>query len=203
MKGPLMKQKLSGPAVFMYSTMVLTAAISAVCFIIYYTGTYNNSVLLWTGIVSFMILYHFGLRIFMGNVTKRFNVNPLHPWFTQRKFEKTLYKLLKVRKWKDKVLTFDPESFNFKSRTLSQLATTMAKSELDHWINEIISVISIFFTFLWGCFPAFFISAIAAMIFDAQFIVVQRYNRPIVLRLMERRKKRSTAEQTQTEALSI
>ena len=203
MKGPLMKQKLSGPAVFMYSTMVLTAAISAVCFIIYYTGTYNNSVLLWTGIVSFMILYHFGLRIFMGNVTKYFNVNPLHPWFTQRKFEKTLYKLLKVRKWKDKVLTFDPESFNFKSRTLSQLATTMAKSELDHWINEIISVISIFFTFLWGCFPAFFISAIAAMIFDAQFIVVQRYNRPIVLRLMERRKKRGTAEQTQTEALSI
>lgn len=203
MKGFLMKHKLSGPAVFMYSTMVLTAAISAVCFIFYYTGTYNNSALLWTGIVSFMILYHFGLRIFMGNVTKRFKINPHNPWYTQRKFEKPLYKLLRVRKWKDKVLTFDPESFNFQNRTLPQLATTMAKSELDHWINEIISVISIFFTFLWGCFPAFFISAIAAMIFDAQFIIVQRYNRPIVLRLMARREKRSKTEQTQTEALNI
>ena len=37
------------------------------------------------------------------------------------------------------------------------------------------------------------ISAVAAMIFDAQFIVVQRYNRPIVIRLMERKKKRAQA----------
>ena len=37
------------------------------------------------------------------------------------------------------------------------------------------------------------ISAVAAMIFDAQFIVVHRYNRPIVIRLMERKKKRAQA----------
>ena len=35
--------------------------------------------------------------------------------------------------------------------------------------------------------PAFVITAVAAMIFDAQFIVVQRYNRPIVLRVMGRK----------------
>jgi len=194
-----MKQKLSGPAIFMYSTMALTAAISVLCFILYYTGTYNSTGLLWAGIVCFMILYHFGLRIFMGNVTKKFAVNPKHVWFKQRKFEKRLYKLLRVRKWKDKVLTFDPASFDFKNRTLSQLATTMAKSELDHWINEIISIISIFFTFIWGCFPAFFISAVAAMIFDAQFIIVQRYNRPIVLRLIKRQENRILGKQTQME----
>ena len=191
------KTRKSGPAIFMYSTMVLTAVLSAVCFIFFYSGTYNNTVLLWTGIVSFMILYHFGLRILMGNVTKHFAVNPNHEWFKQRKFEKKLYILLKVRKWKDKVLTFDPASFDFKNRTLYQLATTMAKSELDHWINEIISVISIFFTFIWDCFPAFFISAVAAMLFDAQFIIVQRYNRPIVLRLNQRRENRKSQQKTE------
>ena len=37
------------------------------------------------------------------------------------------------------------------------------------------------------------ISAVAAMIFDAQFIVVQRYNRPIVLKLIKRQKARAAA----------
>lgn len=178
---------LSGPAIFMYSVIALTTILSAGCFALYYSGTFDNSGILWTGIVSFMILYHFGLRIYMGNVTKKWNITYTHPWFTQRRFEKKLYKILKVRKWKDKVLTFEPEMYDFENRTLEQLATTMAKSETDHWINEIISVISIFFVFIWGCPAAFLISAFTAMIFDAQFIVVQRYNRPIVLRLAKRK----------------
>lgn len=187
------KTKLSGPAVFMYSVIALVTIISAVSFALYYSGTYKNDVVLWCGIVSFMILYHFGLRILMGEITKRFKIDYKHFWFKERFFEKLLYKLLFVRRWKDKVLTFDPESFDFKNRTLEQLATTMAKSELDHWINELISLVSIFFALIWGCFPAFLITAIAAMLFDAQFIVVQRYNRPIVLRLMQRRKNRAKA----------
>lgn len=134
-----------------------------------------------------MILYHFGLRIVMGKITNKFNIDYSHPWYKTRKFEKGLYKLLKVRRWKDKVLTFEPDKYDFRNVTLEQLATTMSKSELDHWINEIISVLSILFTFVWGCSPAFIITAVLAMLFDAQFIVVQRFNRPIVLRLMETR----------------
>ena len=185
------KQKLSGPAVFMYSVMALTAIVSAVCFIVYYSGFCESDPVLWIGIVSFMILYHFGLRIFMGEVTKRFKINRNSFWFQRKSFEKNLYRLLRVREWKDKVLTFDPASYDFQNRTLDQLADTMTKSETDHWINEIISVISIFFFFIWGCFPAFFITAVAAMIFDAQFILVQRYNRPIVLRLIEKQKNKN------------
>lgn len=178
------KAKLSGPAVFMYSVMIFTVLISATCFVLYYSDTYRNSIILWTGIVSFMILYHFGLRIFMGMVTKNFKIDYRHPWFKRRNFEKKLFKILRVRKWKDKVLTFEPENYDIKKRSLEQLATTMAKSELDHWINQLISLFSIMFIFLWGCAPAFVITALAAMIFDAQFIIVQRYNRPIVLRLI-------------------
>lgn len=182
------KQKLSGPAVFMYGTILLVAVISAVCFSLYYSRSYHSGVILWTGIVSFMILYHFGLRIFMGEVTRRFAINYRHGWYKRRSFEMPLYRLLRVRKWKDKVLTFDPAAYDFENRTLEQLATTMAKSELDHWINEVISVVSMAFVLIWGCLPAFLISAVVAMLFDAQFIIVQRYNRPIVLRLMERQK---------------
>lgn len=180
-------KRLSGPAIFMYSVILFVTLTSAVCFFLYYSGIFQSDVVLWIGIVSFMILFHFGGRIFMGEMTKKLKINYNHPFYKQRKFEKKLYKILRVRKWKDKVLTFEPEMYDFQNRTLPQLATTMAKSELDHWINEIISIISIFFTLIWGCFPAFFISAVLAMIFDAQFIIVQRYNRPIVLRLMQRK----------------
>ncbi len=185
------KQKLSGPAIFMYSVIALTAVISAFCFILYYGKITHNGIILWTGIVSFMILYHFGLRIFFGEITNHIKFDYNHPFFKQKKFEASLYKLLKVRKWKDKVLTFNPENYDFQNRTLSQLATTMSKSETDHWINELISVGSIFFSLLWGMLPIFLITAVAAMLFDAQFIVVQRYNRPVVLRLMNRREKQS------------
>lgn len=177
----------------MYGTIMLTVLISAICFALYYSGIYKISIILWCGIVSFMILYHFGLRILMGEVTKHFKINFRHPFYKERRFEKGLYKLLKVRKWKDKVLTFEPENYDFENRTLEQLATTMAKSELDHWINEVISVLSLLFIFLWGCPPAFLISAVAAMIFDAQFIIVQRYNRPIVVRLIDRKLKKEKA----------
>ncbi len=181
----------------MYSVILLTVLISAVCFGLYYSGTYKNGVVLWIGIVSFMILYHFGLRIFFGNITNKFKINYNHPWYKTRKFEEPLYKLLQVRKWKEKVLTFEPDKYDVKNVTLEQLATTMSKSELDHWINEFISIFSLLFIPLWGCAPAFVISAIAAMLFDAQFIIVQRYNRPIVIRLMnklERKNQRLLSE---------
>ena len=173
----------------MYTSIALTVLISAVCFTMYYTGWLKADVILWSGIVSFMILYHFGLRIFFGEITNKIKIDYSHPWYTPRKFEKNLYKLLKVRRWKDKVLTFEPDKYDFKNRTLEELAVTMSKSELDHLINEVISVVSMLFTFIWGCPPAFIISAIAAMLFDAQFIVVQRYNRPIVLQLMDTRER--------------
>ena len=190
------KQKLSGPAIFMYSMIILTVLIAALCFSLYYSGVFTNSTILWTGIVSFMVLYHFGLRIFMGNITKKFRINYFHPLYKTRKFEKSLYKLLKVRKWKDKVLTFEPENYDFQNVTLEQLAATMAKSELDHWINQLISLLSLLFIFLWGCPLAFIITAVLAMIFDAQFIIVQRYNRPIVLRLMEKKERKASRPNT-------
>ena len=42
-----------------------------------------------------------------------------------------------------------------------------------------------FFGLLWGKTWIFVLTAIAAMIFDAQFIVIQRYNRPRMIKVLE------------------
>ena len=190
------KAKKSSSAIFMYIVIGITVGVSSVSFILYYANLIRSSIILWVGIVAFMIMYHFWLRIIMGNVTKLFKIDRNGFWFKERFFEKKLYRMLLIRKWKDKVLTYNPELFDMKSRTLDEIADTMTKAETDHWVNEVISVSSIFFSLVWGQFWIFLITAIAAMLFDLQFIIVQRYNRPIVLRVIERKNKKQTTKAT-------
>ena len=98
------KNKKSGSAIFMYCTIAVTIITWVICFSLYYRNIYKNGVVLWTGIVAFMIMYHFWVRIIMGNVSKMFqkHINYNGWWFKERKFEKGLYKLLRVKKWKGK-----------------------------------------------------------------------------------------------------
>ncbi len=185
------KPKKSGPAIFMYCVIAITLIISIICFCMFYGFFTRSEFVLWTGIVAFTIMYHFWVRIIMGNVSKLFkkHINYKQWWFKEKKFEKNLYKFLKVKKWKDKALTYNPESFSLKEHSLEEIVNTMAKSEVDHWINEVISLSTLLFAIPWGGFWAFFISAIFAMIFDSQFIIIQRFNRPRIVKLLERKEK--------------
>ena len=182
---------MSGPAIFMHSVIWVTAITSILCFSLYYGNYYRSETFLWIGIVAFTIMYHFWVRIIMGNVTKLFKdkINYNQWWFKERKFEKKLYKFLHVKEWKDKALTYNPESFSLKEHSLKEIANTMAKSEVDHWVNELISLTTMLFAIPWGAFWVFFISALFAMIFDSQFIIIQRFNRPRIVKLLEREKK--------------
>ncbi len=180
------KQKKSGPALFMYAVILITAITASVCFGLYYGKVTESNTVLWAGIVAFMIMYHLWVRIIMGNVSKLFKINQEHWWFREKSFEKRLYKLLRVKKWKGKALTYNPEAFSLEKHTLDEIAAVMTKSELDHWINEVISLTSILFSTLWGQLWIFVTTAIIAMIFDAQFIVIQRFNRPRILRILKK-----------------
>ena len=113
----------SGPAKFMYSIITLTLITSIVCFYLYYGGTYKENEILILGIVAFTIMYHFWVRIIMGNVSKLFkeHINYKQWWFKERKFEKKLYKFLRVKKWKGKALTYNPEQFSLKDHSFQHL----------------------------------------------------------------------------------
>ena len=179
----------SGPAKFMYSIIALTLITSIICFYLYYGEIFENNVVLLVGIIAFTIMYHFWVRIIMGNVSKLFkkHISYKNWWFKEKFFEKKLYKFLRVKEWKGKALTYNPEQFSLKENSLDDIANTMAKSEVDHWINELISISTMFFSILWRhLWIAFVVSAIVAMIFDSQFIIIQRYNRPRVIRVLEK-----------------
>ena len=181
------RDKKSGPAIFMYCVIAITLVTAIICFALYYTNINKNGIILWVGITAFTIMYHLWMRIIMGNVSKLFNINYKQNWFKERKFEKKIYKLLRVKKWKGKALTYNPELFSLKDYSLEEIANTMSKAEVDHWINEIISLSTLLFAIIWGELWIFSITAIAAMFFDCQFIVIQRYNRPRIVKIQEKR----------------
>ncbi len=185
------KPKKSGAAIFMYCVIAVTLVVSLTCFILYYGTIVSNDILLWVGITAFVIMYHLWMRIIMGNVSKLFKVNYNQWWFKERTFEKKLYKILKTKKWKDKTLTYNPELFSVKEYSLEDIANTMSKAELDHWINQLISLSTLLFALIWGQFWIFLATAILAMAFDGQFIVIQRYNRPRIIKLIKRQARAS------------
>lgn len=180
--------KKSGPAIFMYCVIGITLIISTICFYLYYGNLKKTEIILWIGIIAFTIMYHFWVRIIMGNVSKLIKkyINYKQWWFKEKSFEKDLYKLLRVKEWKGKALTYNPETFSLKKHSLEEIANTMVKSEIDHWINEVISLSTLLFIIPWGRMWAFIISAIFAMIFDSQFIIIQRYNRPRIVKIIKK-----------------
>ena len=187
----------SGPAIFMYTVIAICLCTALTCFILFYGHIVDSTFILGTGVVAIVIVYHFWVRIIMGNVSKLFrkNINYKQWWFKEHKFEKGLYKLLRVKKWKDKTFTYNPGDFDLKNKSLEEIANIMSKSEVDHWINELISVCSILFALIWPNFLiALIISAICAMIFDSQFIIIQRYNRPRIVKALEHQNRSSKKE---------
>ena len=188
----------SGPAIFMYSVIVICIIISSICLGCFYGGKIENKVVLWIGIVAFTIMYHFWVRIIMGNVLKLFkkHITYKQGFFKEKNFEKNIYKTIRVKEWKDKVLTYAPAEFDLKENSLETVANNMAKAELDHWINSLISISTISFGFFSNVFWPFIVSAIFAMAFETQFIVHQRYNRPRVVKIIEREEKNKNREKS-------
>ncbi len=181
------KPKKSGAAIFMHCVIAITFMISTVCFVIYYAAINKSKVVLWIGITTFTIMYHLWMRIIFGNISKLFKIRYNQKWFKERRFEKKLYKIIQVKKWKGKALTYNPELFSLKDYSLEEIANTMSKAETDHWINEVISLSTLLFAIPWGHLWIFFITAIVAMIFDGQFIAIQRYNRPRIVKIIDKR----------------
>lgn len=181
------KVKPSFSAILMYCIIAVSALVFTLCFIFYYGDIHHKGWLLWTGVTCFTIAYQLQTRIIMGNVSKLFRISHKQKWFCEKPFEARLYKFLRVKSWKGKALTYNPELYDVKNRTLTQIADTTAKSETDHWINVLISLSCILFSIIWGQVWIFALTAFLAILFDAQFIVIQRYNRPRLIKLINKK----------------
>ncbi len=136
------------------------------------------------------ILYHLVMRLTVGYAVKsimRGKVVPESAWFRPKKFEKKLYGILRVRKWKGNIPTFSPESFDLEKRTLEELVGESCQVEVVHELIMLLSFLPSAAIIWFGEPIVFILTSVGAALLDSIFVIVQRYNRPRIIKLMKRK----------------
>lgn len=136
------------------------------------------------------ITYHFVMRLLVGwavDGTMHNQADYTKGWFQMNPFEEKLYKRLKVKKWKDKMPTYDKDIFSLEKHSFDEIAQAMCQSEIVHEIIVVLSFLPILASIWFGAFPVFLITSIAAAGIDLCYVMIQRYNRPRIIRLIHKK----------------
>ncbi len=150
---------------------------------------FEADVWLSLAITSGTIAYHFLMRLIVGFVFDKVMNNKVdctRSWFRVRDFEIRFYNAIKVKRWKNKMPTYESDIFSPKKHTWNEIAQAMGQAELVHETIIILSFFPIFAAIWWGALSVFFLTSICAALLDLSFVIMQRYNRPRVMRLAER-----------------
>ena len=180
-----MKQKM------IFTTCVLLA-VFAICLPVFLIT--KNDIALTVTITVGVTLYHFAMRLAVGyiiNAIMKNKANYNNAWFCEKRFESKLYKLLGVREWKKYLPTYSPDTFEVGRNTVKQIIGATCQAEIVHEIIIVFSALPIILIPFLGGAAALIITSVLAMLFDLSFVILQRYNRPRLVRITERLKKRN------------
>lgn len=135
------------------------------------------------------IAYHFIMRLLIGltfNIKMNNKADYMHGWYKLHFGEKKLYKLIKVKKWKNKMPTYSPEKFSPTKFTWDEIAQAMCQAELVHETIIVLSFIPVLASIWLDSLYVFLITSICAALFDLMFVIIQRYNRDRIMILISR-----------------
>jgi hypothetical protein len=149
----------------------------------------GNSVIEAATIAVGVTLYHFAMRLAVGTAIHwrmKNKANPERAWFRERRFERKLYKQLRVRKWKKYLPTYDPDTFDARKMSVQELVGATCQAEIVHEVIMVLSLLPIALIPLLGGAAALILTSVLSMLIDSVFVILQRYNRPKLVRVMER-----------------
>lgn len=176
----------------MIKKMFAVSGVSLVLFFAFwgiFLGT-KKPVYFTLGIVAMTVCYHFTVRLVIGGLFEFFlknDVDYTRKWFEPREFEENLYKKLKVKKWKKILPTADEDLFSLEKRTPEQVVMAGCQAEIVHECCAAAGLLSMFLAIPFGYFWVFFGTSVAAALCDLAFVAIQRFNRPRLLKYIERK----------------
>ena len=177
----------------MKQTAFIVTAITLFCVAIYiHTG---NGTVLTLAITFGTTSYHFIMRLLVGFSADLFlgnHVNYRRRWFQVGTAEQKLYHIIQVKKWKGKIPTYNPEFFDSRLHTWDEIAQATCQAELVHEVIILLSFIPILASIPFGALSVFMITSVLAACYDTMFVIMQRYNRPRIVKLIEKQKTRTT-----------
>ncbi|MCH5188803.1 MAG: hypothetical protein J1F63_10400 [Oscillospiraceae bacterium] len=144
----------------------------------------------FSAVITFgTIFYHLAMRLAVGGLIDAGYHNHMDhnkKWFQEKAFEQKLYEKLKVKQWKKRLPTYTPEYFNLKNHSVAEIVGATCQAEVVHEVNMVLSFVPVVFTIWFGSFGVFLITSCAAFVFDGVFVIIQRYNRPRLIRLIRK-----------------
>lgn len=147
-----------------------------------------KSVLLTFAITFGTCFYHFGIRLVIGSVINTIFHNKINYnrwWFKERKHEMKFYNFIRVKRWKKHLPTYNSEYYDMSKHSVEEIIQATCQSEIVHEINMILSFVPVIFTIWFGALAAFLVTSSVAFGFDSMFVIMQRYNRPRLRRLLK------------------
>lgn len=164
--------------------VAFVALFATYCFI-------QNSVLLSILITVGVFFYHFAMRLLVGTTFNRIFKNKIDynkAWFREKSFEKKLFKFLKVKKWKKFLPTYSPETFDTSRHSMEEIASSTCQSEVIHEIIFLLSYLPILLYIPFGELAVFICTSVFASLIDLSFVILQRFNRPRLINIINKRK---------------
>ncbi len=177
----------------MARTMNLLAAISCAAligFVIVLRLT-GEKIFLTLTITFGTIAYHFVMRLVLGLFFNRLMKNKADytkKWYQVRGWEKRLYELLRVKKWKNRMPSYNPSLFDPTIHTWDEIAQSMCQAELVHETIVLLSLLPMVESIWFGDFLIFLFTSLGGAVIDMMFVIMQRYNRPRVIRMIRHKK---------------
>jgi hypothetical protein len=154
----------------------------------FYMNT-ENGFSLTLAITFGTISYHFIMRLLVGFIINSLlnnHVDYRRRWFQVSAAEQALYKKIKVKKWKGNMATYNPSSFDSRIHTWDEIAQAMCQAEIVHEVIIVLSFLPILASIAFGALFVFVITSVLAACYDAMFVIMQRYNRPRVIKLIKK-----------------
>lgn len=134
--------------------------------------------------------YHMAMRLIVGGLIHTCKHNRFDyrkGWFQPLPFEAAFYRAIRIRAWKKKIPTFESAFFDVQQQSLENIIMATCQAESVHEVIVVLSFLPLFAAIPFGAFAAFLITSLAAATVDMIFVLLQRYNRPRLMRLMKKR----------------
>ena len=157
----------------------LTIATLTILTVALYNAT-SIDIILTVAIILGTTSYHFIMRLLVGlifNQVMRNRADYTKSWYQVSNFENRIYKKLNVKKWKNRMPTYDSSLFDTKIHSLQEIVQAMCQAELVHEMIVVLSFVPIVAGVWFGAYPVFVITSALAAMLDLMFVMVQRYNR--------------------------
>ena len=141
------------------------------------------------------VAYHVIMRLLVGSVfsaVMRNRADCKKRWYQVGRREMAFYGALRVKTWKRRMPTYDSTLFDLRIHTWAEIAQAMCQAELVHETIAVLSLLPIAAGAWFGAYPVFLITSLLAAACDMLFVMMQRYNRRRIMKLLEREERRKT-----------